>query len=273
MFEIITALLLRIISNPIANSFQKVLVKTNSAVSVNFNAYLFMSICCIIPIFTINWGSFSLLFWTNVLIAGVVGAAGSICLINALKTGELSVLGPINSYKCIVGAILAFLFLNEIPSVREILGITLIVLGSWFVFDASKEGFSFSMFKQKAIQLRILALFFSALECVFLKKIILMSSFSISFIIWAVSGCVFSFLIMKLLKVKYSPMKKCEISQYISIALGLGVMQLSTNFLISKMNIGLMLSLFQLSSLVTIVLGWKMFNEKNLAKKFMGTSI
>jgi drug/metabolite transporter (DMT)-like permease len=50
-------------------------------------------------------------------------------------------------------------------------------------------------------------------------------------------------------------------------------MQYSTNFVFEKMNVGYALSLFQLSSLVTVFLGYEIFKEKNLKEKIIGTCI
>ena len=44
-----------------------------------------------------------------VLFAGLLCTLGNICLIKAINLGELSVLGPINSYKSIIGLIFAFI--------------------------------------------------------------------------------------------------------------------------------------------------------------------
>lgn len=232
-----------------------------------------MSIFCLLPALKVDWGSFGLLFWVYVIVAGFLNATGSICLIKALKSGELSILGPINSYKCVFGLLLGFMFLNEIPTAREMLGIALIIFGSWFLFDTTEEGFSISLFTRKDIQLRFFALFLSALETVFLKKIIIMSSFTTSFILWCFCGFLFSFFIMLALSGRFYPIKKCNIGNYIFIALSLGTMQLATNFLIGRINIGLMFALFQLSSIVSLFLGWKIFNEKDMAKKLLGTMI
>lgn len=50
-------------------------------------------------------------------------------------------------------------------------------------------------------------------------------------------------------------------------------MQYSTNFVFEKMNVGYALALFQLSSLVTVFLGYEIFKEKNLKEKIIGTCI
>ena len=49
-------------------------------------------------------------------------------------------------------------------------------------------------------------------------------------------------------------------------------MQLSTNYVFSKIPVGTALALFQLSSLVSLYYGYKMYHE-HIIKKFIGTII
>ena len=112
MIALYIPLFLRIISNPIANACQKKLSETTSSLSVNFYISLIMSLGCIIPAFFVNWTTFSLEFWGNVFLAGLFCSLGTVCLIKALYYGELSILGPLNSYKSIIGLISAFLLLS-----------------------------------------------------------------------------------------------------------------------------------------------------------------
>src|SRR5574344_317951 len=142
MLQTILALSLRILSNPLANACQKQLSKKYSSILINFYSYFLMSLFCVVPALFVDWTRFSVEFWFYVLIAGFLCTLGTICLIKALGLGELSVLGPINSYKCIIGLITAFFLLKEIPSLISILGLLLIVWGSWFIFDTVTEGFS-----------------------------------------------------------------------------------------------------------------------------------
>ena len=130
MFVLLTALTLRILSNPVANACQKYLGERVSSLSVNFYIALIMSAGCIIPAFRHNWSVYTPEFWLYVFLAGLFCSAGTICLIKALKLGELSILGPLNSYKSVIGLISAFLLLGELPSLNGIAGIFLIVGGS-----------------------------------------------------------------------------------------------------------------------------------------------
>ena len=73
---------------------------------------------------------------------GLFGAVGNGFLVMALRRGDLSVLGPINSYKSVVGIIVGIVLLGELPSLMGLAGVAIIILGSYFVFDTTEEGFS-----------------------------------------------------------------------------------------------------------------------------------
>ncbi len=281
MLETIVALVCRILSNPVANALQKQLVQKKSAILINWYSYLFLSLFCLLV--SINSSSniqivkefltYGLDFWFYVALAGILCTLGSICLIKALQIGDMSVLGPINSYKSIVGLVFGVILLGEIPSITGLAGVLLIIAGSWFIFDTVDEGFSFKLFLRKDIILRFCALFFTGCEAAVLKKIILMSSVWESFILWCFSGFIFTLLIFLVFNVKIQLLTKKELIKCFFIALCLGVMQFSTNFVFEKMNVGLALALFQLSTLVSVILGYKIFQEQQILKKVLGSII
>lgn len=283
MFTTILALGCRILSNPLANMVQKQLVQSKSALWVNLYSYLILSLFCIVSIFILangsiseiltNWSGFSLNFWAYVALAGFLCTLGSICLIKALEIGDMSVLGPINSYKCVVGLVLGILLLGEIPSVRAFIGVLFIIFGSWFIFDTVENGFKPSLLLRKDILLRFCALLCTGCEAVILKKIILLSSIWQSFVLWCFSGLLFSVILILLFKKKYKPLNLKEVGKCLVIASSLGVMQFSTNFVFKRMDVGLALALFQLSSIVAVVMGYKIFNEKQILKKLLGSAI
>ncbi len=281
MLETIVALVCRILSNPVANALQKQLVQKKSAILINWYSYLFLSLFCLLV--SINSSSniqivkefltYGLDFWFYVALAGILCTLGSICLIKALQIGDMSVLGPINSYKSIVGLVFGVILLGEIPSITGLAGVLLIIAGSWFIFDTVDEGFSFKLFLRKDIILRFCALFFTGCEAAVLKKIILMSSVWESFILWCFSGFIFTLLIFLVFNVKIQLLTKKELIKCFFIALCLGVMQFSTNFDFEKMNVGLALALFQLSTLVHVILWYKIFQEQQILKKVLGSII
>lgn len=96
--------------------------------------------------------------------------------VKALERGELSVLGPINAWKPVVAMTGGILLLSEIPSAGGTAGLGLIVWGSYLVLGADEGKFRFRILLRTDIRYRFAALFCTALEAVFLKKLILLSS-------------------------------------------------------------------------------------------------
>ena len=273
MSKTILFLIIRILSNPIANLFQKKLATDNSSVTINFYSFLFLSIFSIPLWKSINFLSYDFYFWFIVFIAGLFCTLGTLFLIKAMEIGELSVIGPINSYKSFIGLITAFFLLGEIPSLFGLLGMVLIIWGSKFIFFKDAEGFSFKLFKRKDIQFRLCALLLTGIEAAFLKQIIVLSSVETSFVLWCISGAIWSFIILILQKKKLLLQRKKDYSICLIIAVCLGLMQYSTNYVFKFMNVGYALALFQLSSIVNVVLGYKIFKEKHFIYKLIGSLI
>lgn len=267
MFISVVALISRILSNPIANFFQKKLTVMESSLTVNFWSYFFMAALCLPFIKNNQITGYGGDFYLYVILAGLLCFLGTICLIKALSIGELSVLGPINSYKSIIGLIVAFFILGEIPNIKSFIGFFLII-GASFLFVDEKGKFILN----KSVLLRMLALVFTGVEAVILKQIILMSSPMVSFIWWAFMGFIFSFL-FALINKKLKPNSIKTVQTCLIIAVLLSIMQLSTNIVFENFNVGLSLALFQLSSIVSLFLGFRFLNEKGILRKTTGTII
>ena len=50
-------------------------------------------------------------------------------------------------------------------------------------------------------------------------------------------------------------------------------MQLTTNYVLENMEVGYALSLFQLSTIISVLLGYRFFKEKDIRKKLIGSAI
>lgn len=272
------SLILRILSNPIGNVFQKKLTEQqNHPLLVNFLTFFILSILCIVPAWRQDWEQVSELSWYYGIIAGVFGAIGNGFLVKALQGGDLSILGPINSYKSVVGILVGIVFLHEIPNIWGIAGIILIIYGSYFVLDTMQERFSWRLLKNKDIQYRIAAMVLTAIEAIFIKKVILYSSTMVSFFFWCWFGAFFSFILLFVFKVRFlkelKQIKFHHLPAYGCLVLCIGTMQYTTNYVFSHMNVGYALALFQLSTLVSIILGYRIFKEQNIKKKLLGAII
>lgn len=275
---LIIAVLLRIFSNPAANVFQKQLSsKGNHPLLVNFITYLLLSLGCLIIAINIQWPVLGTEFWTYAILDGIAGAAGNAFLVRSLQTGELSILGPINSYKAVVGIIIGIFLLGEVPGLWGIAGIILIIYGSYFVLDTTEEKFSFALLKKKEIQFRICAMILTAIEAVFIKKVILASSAGIAFFSWCWFGAFFSFILLLIYRVNMKQqigrIHALQLRQYILLIICIGTMQFTTNYTFDHMQVGYALSLFQLSVIISVILGHRFFNEKDILKKLIGSVI
>lgn len=274
MFSVIFAIFLRIFSNSALNTLQKELSKTFSPLNTNFKTYFILSLFCI-PLFFIYYPQISSEAIILAFAGGFFGALGNVFLISALKYGELSVLGPINSYKAIAGLIFGIILIGEIPDITAVIGIVLIISGSYFIFDAANEGFGPSLFRRKDIIYRFLALIFTAIEAVFIKKVIILTDITCSFLLWVIFGFIFSFIILKINRKKAFCTRslKIELKPFILPACFVFIMQFSTNFVFEKIPVAAALSVFQLSNILNVFIGWKLFNEKHLLKKLIGSII
>lgn len=274
------AVLLRILSNPVSNVFQKQLADGSGhhPLVVNFTSYALLFIASFFIFgLSIDWSAFHADFWMWSVLAGVFGGVGNGFLILALRGGDLSILGPINSYKSIIGLITGIILLGELPTLSGLGGMALIIFGSYFVFDTTDEGFSWRLLKNKAIRYRIGAMILTAIEAVFLKKVVLLSDTPTSLVIWCGFGMVFSFLFLKLMRVPlikdWRKNSHSDIFKYIFLVISIGTMQFTTNYSFKYMNVGYALALFQLSTLVSIAFGYKFFHESGIRKKVIGSLI
>ncbi len=160
---------------------------------VNAATFALLTFACAGPAFSVDWTRFAPIFWRDVVVSGVLCATGNACLVAALGRGELSILGPINAWKAVVGLIFGFFLLGEAPTFPALFGVFLIGVGSYFVLDANPERFSFRLlFGNSAIRLRVAALILTALEAIFIKKIVLAAGPSTAFFLWSATGALFS---------------------------------------------------------------------------------
>lgn len=261
MLSIIIGVLTRIVSNSYLNVFQKLLTNNGERPSV-VNFYTYLGLGCLSLLFLHNL-IFSTEILFNVIIMGVLGSLGNYYIIKALSCGELSTLAPINSYKPVVALVFGIFLLHEIPTITDLIGILLIIAGTLFLTNSK---FIFS----KACFYRVLALIFSGTEAIFIKKVILLSDISSAFFYWALAGLIFAFIIALKHPLKIT---KANVPSQICLVLMVGLMQYSTNYVFSKINVAHALALFQLSTILSVFLGVNIFKENDLIRKLIASII
>jgi drug/metabolite transporter (DMT)-like permease len=265
---------------------------------VNAATLALLTLACVGPAFSVDWTRFEPLFWRDVVLSGILCAVGNACLVSALGRGELSILGPINAWKAVVGLTFAFFLLGEAPTFPALFGVFLIGVGSYFVLDASPERFSLRLLlTNAAIRLRVAALILTALEAIFIKKIVLAAGPSTAFFLWSATGALFSAAslgvaaLIPLISTRFrstsprtqrtstaptpptSRFSARDALELAATAACVGTMQLSTNFAFERLDVGLALALFQLSAPLNVLLGWRLFRERGVVKKLFGASV
>lgn len=275
---VIIAIVLRVFVNPLANVFQKQLTQQKiSPFYINFTSYFLLSAICFFLIPYIDFSVLSYEFMFYAFTAGLLGAIGNGLLIKAFEKGDLSVLGPINSYKSVIGLIFGIIILGEMPGWWGLAGIILIILGSYFVLDTTEERFSWKLFKNREVQYRLGAMVIAAIEAIFIKKTILLSSVLFSFATWCWFGALFAFLIVKVLKINTNDeVAKIDMHsgmKFAALVLCIGVMQYTTNYVFENMVVGYALAIFQLSVILSVLFGYTIFKEADVWKKLVGSVI
>ncbi|MDR2755665.1 MAG: DMT family transporter [Planctomycetaceae bacterium] len=281
------AVLLRIIVNPLSNVFQKQICSDRFGTDgqnpffTNFLTYFILSITIIPLVLHISWLNFPVTFWSYAILSGLFGALGNGFLVKAVRNGELSVLGPINAYKPVIGIIFGIVLLFEIPDLFGIFGVAVIVVGSYFVIDSGQsQRFSRQLLKRPDLRYRIAAMFLAAIEAVFIKKMILYSDPNTAFVIWCWGGTIFSLLFFPFQAKQEKIVWKHECQKagsniflYLGLVCSVGLMQWSTNYVFQKIPVGYALALFQLSVILSVFYGWFFFRESQIVRKLLASAM
>jgi drug/metabolite transporter (DMT)-like permease len=272
----------RIVANPISNVFQKQLAQQSAEPLFIIGAtHALLTPACVLLLLDPSRLHAAPAFWIDIIIAAALAVSGNVLLVYALKSGDLSVLGPINAYKALVSLVLGILLIGEIPTAMGIAGMLLIIAGSYFVLEsgaAPTGGNAFSRFSRSpGVQLRFAALALSATEAVFLKRALLLSSPLTTFLLWCLLG-------LPLAAAAAGVLLRDQLGDqivllrrhwrtYLWLALTTGVMQLTTLFAFGKLQVGYALALFQLSALISVVLGYRYFQERHIRKRLLGAAV
>ena len=275
------AVFIRIIANPFSNVFQKVLTRKGADSLFIIALPLAILALLVSPVYWICAKGTGASFWTNISICAVLAVAGNAMLVQALRLADLSMLGPINAYKSVVSLLPGVILLHEVPSRMAMTGIALIVAGSYFLVDkgvgAPGRNLFVRFFAERGIQLRIAALVLSALEAVFLKKAVLASSAVVTFVFWCLLGALLSNTALASFgtsKLRGEISRAATNWKPVALLTGTtGLMQLTSLWTFTAMPVGNSLALFQTSTLVTVVLGHRFFNEKHFFERLIGSGV
>ncbi len=281
------AVAVRIVTNPVANLLQKRLtLKGHDPFSINLNTYLILALFSLSAIIGQPQPALGWEFYFYTVLTGITGALGNGYLIRSLRTGDLSLLGPINAWKSVIGLVAAFLIAGELPGRGGVPGIVLIIAGSYHLLGGVKSSLRSRILLEPAIRYRILALILTGIQAVFDKQVILHSNLRLAFASWAVGGSIFAFLLHQVWRSDQSMGDQGQnvregsigidtwaVVGHLTLAASIALMVLATNYTFSRMPVGEALALFQLSILIAVVFGVRFFKEEDLVRKLTGAFI
>ena len=273
---------LRILANPCSNVFQKLLTgRQADPLFVVCATHALLSLVCL-PICLWDLPQCPLSFWIDMVLCSVMAVAGNVLLVEAMKRSDLSVLGPINAFKSVVGLLAAWILLNELPGALPCAGVALIVAGSFGLADPSPQTprrFALTtLLANRGVQLRFAALLVSATEAVVFKRAMRETSALTAFAVWAVFGFVVA-VIAVLAKLGYAGVRtelarfRVNRGTYALLFLSTGLMQFCTAVTLERLQVGPTLALFQISTLLSVVLGHRVFQEEHFLKRIVGAGI
>jgi drug/metabolite transporter (DMT)-like permease len=275
----------RIVANPVSNVFQKRLAsQAADPLFVIGGTHALLTVPCLLLLpWTTAAGA---AFWTDIIIAAALAVSGNVLLVYALRSGDLSMLGPINAYKAFVSLVLGFFLLGEVPTLPGLAGMVLILAGSVIVFATGASGEVEApggrrrmpgWTRDLGVRFRFAALALSATEAVFLKRALLVSSPLTAFVFWSVLGLpIAAVAIAMLLKgdvAQQSVLLRTQWRIYLWLALTTGIMQLATLFTFGRLQVGPSLALFQLSALISVFLGYRYFQEQHIRRRLLGAAV
>lgn len=274
--------LTRIFSNPLSNVFQKKLtLRSADPLFIIFVTHLLLSLACLPLVLYVQPLHLSGPFWGYILICAMLAIAGNTLIVAALRSADLSVLGPINAYKSILSLLLGTVILGEFPTLMGVAGVLLILFGSYFIMDRDpaqpRQGMLVQFLKNPGVRLRFAALILSATEAIFLKKAVLLSSPLVTFIFWCILGVPLA--VTALLYLAKNGFQggmstlRHNTRIYLLLAVTTGLMQLSTLYTFNLLQVGYSLALFQTSTLLSVLFGYRFFQEKHIARRLLGAVI
>jgi drug/metabolite transporter (DMT)-like permease len=269
------------VANPLSNVFQKQLTqRSDQPLLIVVMTHGLLTALALPVLAGTPLGALGVAFWVNMLTAVVLAVAGYLFLWHALRSTDLSVLGPINAYKAVLGLLLAAVLIGEVPTLFGLIGVALIVAGSYFVIDRVPGQAHSSAFRQftrePGVQLRFAALVCSATESVFLKRALLLSSPITTFLIWTILCFALAAMAVVLRRSGVAAevtRLKSEWRTLLWLAATSGMMQLTTLLTFGQLQVGYSLALFQLSTLVTVYLGHRYFQERNIRRRLLGSVV
>jgi len=198
----------------------------------------------------------------------------------SIKISEISLIGPISSFSPVFTTLFAFMFLNEIPNGLRLIGILLIVIGSYVLsLGGNKKGLLASLinlFKNKGVLLSLFAMFLWSITPIFQKQAIFQTNPTTPLFASFV-GMVFATIYFLAINTsafkKYKQDIKDNLLTLIIYGLGAALAQLAAYSAFASNYLGYVTAIMKSSGIFTVIIGGIFLKEKTMGKKIIGSVI
>lgn len=270
----VLVVLSRLLFSAFSNVFQKQLTHRGfDSLFIVFSAYLVLAVICLPLLFLFDPFSLSPTFWINIFFAALLDMAGTVYLVMSLSKTDLSVFGPLNAYKVVVSMILAMIFIGEIPNLQGFFGVAVIVAGSYFLFPAktTQQSRIKTLLKDKGVQYRFLSILLFSIGTLPLKTAVVNGGALATTVFWCLLGLPLAAMTQWFfIKGKLQEnMTKAQgnIQSFIYLGCLIFLMQYMTMLVFSHLFVAYSLALFQLSMVLQVFLGYRIFNEQYIWRR------
>ena len=266
----------RVLFAAFANVFQKQLThQDHHPLFIVMASYVVLSIISIPLLFWVDINQLNPDFWLNISLAAALDMTGTLFLVLSLSKTDLSIFGPLNAYKVVISMLLAMLFLNEIPSSQGFLGIAIIIVGSCFLLPKSAKQTNQHrlrhLISDKGVQYRFISILLFSIGTLPLKNAVMEGQALATTVFWCLIGLPLASLSYQIFNQNRDThlfrQVKPALSQIGTLGIMMFLMQYMTMIVLSQMMIAYSLALFQLSMVLHVFLGYKIFKEQHIKRR------
>ncbi len=273
-------LLGRMLASVTGNVFQKQMSHRGlSPLCITLGGYLVLSLISLPMLGLISFSQIQSDFWLNITLAALLDMAGTLLLIMSLSKTDLSVFGPLNAYKVVFSTILALLFLGEIPSLQGFTGIDIILAGSVLLFPpkTAENNRLVSLLKDRGVRFRFLSIGLFSLGTLPLKNAVMTGGPLATTLFWCLIGLPLAaviYLIFSGQSLKQDwQQSHSELRDFLWLGALIFTMQYCTMLLFEGLLIAYALALFQLSMVLQVFLGYRIFKEGHLTRRLAACGV
>jgi drug/metabolite transporter (DMT)-like permease len=265
----------RLVFSASANVFQKKLAHDGlHPFFIVFASYVVLGVISLPLLWTFNSVELTPSFWANIFFAALLDMAGTLFLVMSLSKTDLSVFGPLNAYKVVASMFLAWVFLAEVPNLQGFIGVLVIVAGSYFLFPPKTyQGSRWALLGLRGVQYRFLSILLFSIGTLPLKNAVISGGAMATTVYWCLLGLPLAGLAQWLF-VRENFKQDIQLASekvYPIIYLGclIFLMQYMTMLVFSQLLVAYSLALFQLSMVLQVFLGYRIFNEPHLFQRLL----